>query len=215
MIIAFKILLGLLISLNNNSQVNDYLKNQLKDYSKFEYQITSPKNINNSDYIIDSSREFKLEKNYGYMPVNFISESGSTKQGLITLKMKLFKKVLVTSRKIFRKEILNNSDFFLEEKEVSSLRVEPIYNTNSISKYRARTNISSETILGENMVEEIPDIKSGDRVEAIFKKGVVNINFDAIARNEGVVGDFIKIKNAENVIFRAKILDNKTVKVIE
>ena len=65
------------------------------------------------------------------------------------------------------------------------------------------------------MVEQIPDVKHGDRVTAIFNKGIVNISFDAIARTEGVIGDVIKVKTAENKMYKAEVLNYQTVKVIE
>ena len=215
MIIALNILLGLLLTPSSTNSINNYLEKQLKDYRKFEYEITSPRNINENKFVLDESREFKVERNYAYMPVNFISKDGIKKKGLITLKVKLFKDVLVSSRKIDRKEPLNYSDFSLVEKEVTSLRVKPIYDIDEISKYRARFSISSETVLGKNMVEQIPDVKHGDRVTAIFNKGIVNISFDAIARTEGVIGDVIKVKTAENKMYKAEVINYQTVKVIE
>ena len=65
------------------------------------------------------------------------------------------------------------------------------------------------------MIEKIPDIKVGDRIEAYFINNSVAISFDATSRSEGSVGSIIKIKSDDQRIFKAKVLNNSTVKIIE
>ena len=65
------------------------------------------------------------------------------------------------------------------------------------------------------MIEQIPDIKVGDNIEALYINKSVSINFPVTARTEGVTGDLIRVKNRENHIFKARILNNSTVKIIE
>jgi flagella basal body P-ring formation protein FlgA len=65
------------------------------------------------------------------------------------------------------------------------------------------------------MVELIPDVQTGDKIDALYSKNSVNITFPVTARTEGVSGDMIRVKNGENQIFEARILNNSTVKIIE
>ena len=65
------------------------------------------------------------------------------------------------------------------------------------------------------MIEKIPDVKRGTRVNAIFQKGIVNISFTGTARTEGKIGDIIKVKRDDNKIFKAKIINPKQVRIIE
>ncbi len=215
MILLTQILLSLLLLQSNNSTLDSYLKQHLKDYKKFEYQIISEREISNRKFILDETRKFKVERNYAYVPVNFVLENGDKSQGIITLKVKLYKDVFVVSRRIYKNEELCQADFNVEDKEVSSLRVKPITSIRDINKFKAKFNLSPGTIIGTNMVEIIPDVKIGDNVRAIYSKGIVNISFDAVARTNGVMGDIIKIKNEEKKIFKAKIISYNTVKIIE
>ena len=71
MLALFKILLTLMLMGNNTQQtiISNYLKSQLHDYDKIEHTILSPKDIEQYSIIIDSSREFQINGNYGYVPV--------------------------------------------------------------------------------------------------------------------------------------------------
>ncbi|MBK8945042.1 MAG: flagellar basal body P-ring formation protein FlgA [Ignavibacteriae bacterium] len=212
MILAFKILLTTILFFNNADVIEKYLKKHLTNVKKYEYKIP---NHTMDEIIPDESREFRLEKNYAYIPVNIFNGKGEKKQGIVTIKIKLFQDVLVTSRYINKNEELSLNDFKIEEKEVSTLRAEPILDFKNINKYRARINISSESIIEKNMIEIIPDIKSGDNVNAIYNKGIIQISFNATARSEGIIGEIIKIKTDDKKIFKAEILNNNTVKIIE
>lgn len=209
--LILQILLSVFL-LSNNNVIDNYLKDHLKDFKRFEYEI--PKNYTEKIFP-DENREFKLEKNYAYMPVNFILNNGEKKQGIVTLKVKLYDDVLVSIRDIKKNEELSISDFQIEEKEITSLRSEPILDFENIDKYRMRISVSSNTVVEKNMIEQIPDIKIGDNLKAVFNKGVVNISFSAVARAEGIIGDIIKIRTDDKKIFKAEIINFNTVKIVE
>ena len=209
--LILQILLSVFL-LSNNNVIDNYLKDHLKDFKRYEYEI--PKNYTEKIFP-DENREFKLEKNYAYMPVNFILNNGEKKQGIVTLKVKLYDDVLVSIRDIKKNEELSISDFQIEEKEITSLRSEPILDFGNIDKYRMRISVSSNTVIETNMIEQIPDIKIGDNLNAVFNKGVVSISFSAVARAEGIVGDIIKIRTDDKKIFKAEIINFNTVKIVE
>ncbi len=53
------------------------------------------------------------------------------------------------------------------------------------------------------------------RIEAFYTNNSVAISFAATSRSEGSVGNIIKIKSDDQRIFKAKVLNNTTVKIIE
>jgi flagella basal body P-ring formation protein FlgA len=211
------ILFSFLLVGNDNQELNidNYLNKHLSDFNRIEYTIVSPKNINLSSCVIDDSRNVKVTGNFAYVPVRELKNNGSFKNALITLKLKLFKNVLVSNRTIVKKEYLNINDFEIVEKEVSTLRFAPVDVSSPIDYYRSRLKISENSILQKSMLEKIPDVQIGDRIEAMFINNSVSISFAVTARSEGVVGDLIKIKRDDKKIFKAKIINNSTVKIIE
>jgi flagella basal body P-ring formation protein FlgA len=211
------ILLSFLLVGNDDQEFNidNYLNKHLSDFNRIEYTIVSPKNINLSSCVIDDSRNVKVTGNFAYVPVRQLNNNGSFKNALITLKLKLFKNVLVSNRTIVKKEYLNINDFEIVEKEVSTLRFAPVDVSSPIDYYRSKLKISENSILQKSMLEKIPDIQIGDRIEAMFINNSVSISFAVTARSEGVIGDLIKIKRDDKKIFKAKIINNSTVKIIE
>ncbi len=216
-ITILNILFSFLLIGNNNEElnINDYLSKHISGYKSIEYTIVSPKNIVLSTCIIDDSRNIKVTGNFAYLPIKQLNKNGTFKNTIITLRLKLFKNVLVANRKIVKKEFLNTHDFKIVEKEVSKLRFSPVDVSVPLDYYRSKLKISKNSILQVSMLEKIPDIQTGDRIEAVFINNSVNISFVVTARSEGVVGDLIKIKRDDRKIFKAKIINNKTVKIIE
>ncbi len=217
MLNLFNILLFIAVGINHNTDsiITKYLSEKLSSYNRFSYELVSPKTIDFSKVKIDESRKFKLNRDYGYLPVKIKTPRGKTNNSVLTVRLKLFKNVLVANRTISKSEYLSKSDFKVLEKEVSKLRDDPYTNLNNITGLRAKTVISSEVVLQNNMIEQIPDILPGDRVDAIYSKGIVIVSFPAVSRSRGVVGDIIKIKRDDNRIFKARILNNNKVKIVE
>ncbi len=217
MIAIVKILFSLLLITNSNQKlaINDYLKIQLSEYQKIEYTIVSPRGVDLSMISVDNSREFKVNGSFAYLPIKQKSNNGSSINSLLTLRLKLYKNVLVANRSLRKNEILNKSDFSLKSKEVSSLRFSPISSFDMLENYRCRLKISEKSILQNGMIEKIPDIEIGDRVEALFINNSVTIGFSATSRSEGYVGNIIKVKSDDQKIYKAKVINNTTVKIIE
>jgi len=200
---------------NHDINISAYLNKHLSDYNKIEYTIISPKNIDLSSCVFDDSRIFRIEGNYAYLPVQLSNKSGLQRNTLITLKLKLFKNVLVANRVIRKKENLNINDFKVLEREVSTLRFNPLDASSTINQLRTKFKISENSILQQSMVERIPDVRIGDRIEAMFSNNSVNVRFAVTARSEGIVGEIIDIKRDDKKLFKAEILNNTTVRIIE
>ena len=65
------------------------------------------------------------------------------------------------------------------------------------------------------MVETKPVIEPGDVVWLNSSLGNVNVKISAVSRQEGRVNEVIRVKSEGNKLFRAKVLDNKNVLVME
>lgn len=217
MILTIINILSSLIIAGSNQELNidAFLKAEFSNYNRIEYTLVSPKKINLSECIIDDSRDTKLSGKFAYLPVKEVSNDGFTKNILITLKLKLYKNVWVANRNLTKKENLSKNDFQITEKEVASLRFNPVNLSAPINEYRSRLRISENSVLEENMLEKIPDVKIGDRVNALFINNSVSISFVVTSRSEGIVGDIIKIKRDDKKIFKAKIINNTSVKIVE
>ncbi len=215
--LLINILLSIIVwsgTIKQTSSIDAALKSVLVNINRFEYKIISPKHINKSKIKIDSKREIKIEKGYAYLPVLFNSRRKIT-NGIITLKIKLYKNVAVAAQDIKRNKNITQADYRIIEKEVSSLRGKPLETNGNLNKLRAKRYIKYGTVILQNMVEETPDVKRGTRITAFYRRGIVNISFNATARTSGKIGDVIKIKRDDNKLFKAKIISSNQVRIIE
>ncbi|MFH1194310.1 MAG: flagellar basal body P-ring formation chaperone FlgA [bacterium] len=220
MLKLFVVILSILFSVKGeNPSLENYLHKKLEQYNRFEYKIISvPKGLsvydeNKLEIFYDGN--FKLNGSYAYVPVKLKFDKSASSSSYITLRVNLFADVLVASRDIKKGELLYSNDFVKAEVDVTSLRTEPFIYDEVINEYKARTAISSGTVLEDYMVEKAPLINTGDVVNAILNNGSVTVTFSASARTCGGKGDIIRVSDDSKRIFKVEIIDSKNVKIVE
>jgi flagella basal body P-ring formation protein FlgA len=117
----------------------------------------------------------------------------------------------VASRDIKKGEIFSLSDFTAEVKDVSAYGDQVISDKNEIENCRANIAIRKGDVLIERMVEAVPLIKRGNEVMVYAEYGSVVVNFPAIAREDGVKGEKIRVIRDDKRMFRAEVIDSKNV----
>lgn len=201
-----------------DSLTADYLKVHLKEYTKFEYEIISAPEIIKSldlDVKIDAEREFKLSKNHIYMPIKMVDKKGKSTSSVVTIRVKLYKKCLVAQNDIKQGEELNLSKFRIEEKEVSLLQDKVIDPEARIGIVKLKTAMKAGTILQSRMLDDLPVVKRGSKVEAYVQNGSVVISLQAEARENGKLGEIISVITPDRKVFKAQVQSSELVKITE
>ena len=211
LIISFTLIFG---GSSLHKKIDNYLKNHLSEFEKYEFKIKSNPGKNSSAKIkINREKEVKIKGKYCYVPV-IINKGRRTFNSLITLELKLYDKVLIARRDLSRGENLSRADFYLVTKEISGLRTEPINKTTPLEFFRVRRTIKSGEVLVANKIEGIPAVKKGDKITANLVSGSILITLDAVANQDGLIGQKIRIK-ADKKIYKAKVIDKFNVKIAE
>ncbi len=91
----------------------------------------------------------------------------------------------------------------------SDLRLSP----EDFEKYIASTRIARGTMLRRSLLKEVPIVKSGDLVEAVYKSGSIELSFQAVAVDSGTAGKIIRIRR-EDKILRGRVLAKGKVEVL-
>ncbi len=202
---------------NIEKKINDYLKNQLKNYTKFEYSIVSlPRSIrmNNNSFYVAADKGFKFNNGYGYVPVYIKTRGNKTKESVITVKLKLYKDVLIANQDIKAGTKLKSTMFNIKTQNVVKLFSKPLTDINGLADYEVKRKIKKGSILQEDMVKDIPVVELGNPVIAYKIVGNVEISFKAKARNSGRKGDKIFVA-ANKRIFKGVVVNKNYVKIIE
>jgi flagella basal body P-ring formation protein FlgA len=216
MFYSFLILLTIFFTPNEKlkKSIDEYLKNKLTQYDKYEFSIVKAPTIE-GNYEIRTETKINLNSNFAYIPVKLIKPNSGVIQTYITVRLKLFKKICVTKNEIERERPISNSDIELKLMNVTDLRGTPVESADDLKGWRSKVKIEPGSILLKELMEQIPVINKGDHVTALAISGNVKVSTSAEARQDGVVGDIIYVVTKDKKQFKAKILDSNNVIVIE
>ena len=188
-----------------NEQVLNYLQKEFPEYQRIEIQLQQ--NFSSDDKIeIDYTRNINLSKGVVFIPV-IATKGKKTSASVVSIKVQLFKKLLVANRDYEKKELLNISGFEEKVLDVTRLNGNPLSVDFAVLNFRAKTFIKKGEILFEEKIEKIPLISSGDKVSAEVRNGNVIVKTEAFARQQGGAGDTIEFVSSSNKIFKARIID--------
>ena len=204
----------LFVSQNSiENELRDYLLKRFSDCEKLEYEIASNIKLSTIEGI-DYSREYSVNKNIVTIPV-LLRKNQSTANSYLSVKIKLYKTVLVAAENIDRNEILFNNNFRKEVKDVSILNGTPISELDNNSGLVSKLYIRQGSVLLREMTEGVPDIENNQRVTLHAGKNGVDISLDVTTREKGFIGDIIRVVTPENKILRARIIDKNNVVIEE
>lgn len=189
----------------------NYFKKQFPEYEKIELQLQKNSSLNEK-MVIDYTRRINLERGTALIPV-IKTKNGSGTQSLVSAKVKLLKKILVTLRNIEKKDPLTKNDF--EEKliDVTGLNGNTVQAKFNTDGYRAKTFLRKGEILFEEKIEKTPLVNVGDKIIAEVKKGNVVVTSEVYARQCGSTGDLIEVVSTKNKIIKARIVNAKKVMI--
>lgn len=214
MLKALLILLPFLLSdVELDKEVNSYLQSNFSNYIKYEYEILKvPSTFDKIE--ISKNRGCTLSKDLVHIPVRVTNNNNETFDSHLMVKVKLYQFALIANDNIERNTDLDQTQFRVEIIDVTELRSEPLP-VHELQNLRNRLFVQKGSPLLKEMVEEKPVIEPGDVIWLNSTLGSVNVKISVISRQEGRVNEVIRVKSDDNKLFRAKVLDNKNVLVME
>lgn len=214
MAVIFLIINFLFGSNQFEEQLKKHLDDLFKDYERYEYEVAETA-VNYLRVEIDLSRETKVNKNFCLVPVLLYDRNKRSSQSFISLKVKLFKKVLTANQKIPRGEVLSAAYFNESMKEVTSIKGTPLNQLFENRQLKSRIDIKENTVLIKEMTELLPDININERLILHSGNNGVDITTEVTARENGNIGDVIRVVTDEKKIFKAKVFDKYNATLIE
>lgn len=196
--------------------IGSYINRQLSGYEKVEFEVISAPHVEAGVRLnIDEERQLKLTGNIAYVPVKVTERNGQSSQSVLSVRVRLYRRVLVAANDLRYGTKLTAADFAEKLADVSQLRGSALTDISKLSGNKARLSIKAGDILTQEAMQPLPVIKSGERVLAIYAKGRVVITMEAVARQDGCTGDIIRIASSDNKLFKAKVIDENSVKIQE
>jgi flagella basal body P-ring formation protein FlgA len=196
-----------------DAQLKNYLDAKLKSYSKYEYQVMSlPKSYARVE--IKDNKEFRINKNYAYIPISVYDKDNFVSSSLLTVRLKLFKEVWVAQSKIEKNVNLTPAMFLVKEENVAVVAGNVFDVSGNLRSVRSKINIREGSVLTQEMVKAIPVVKNGEKLTMHSGKNGVDVSIDVVSRNEGCVGDLINVQGGSTV-YKARIIDKSNLMLEE
>jgi flagella basal body P-ring formation protein FlgA len=216
MILAFLFsLLSLVVSPGGKlkEDITSALMRTYSGYKSIEIEFTKSPNEFESA-ILSSSKSISVNNNIALVPV-LINKRGTITEKYISVRIKLFKDVYKCVREVDRNSQLKQSDCMIETVDIALFKKKPVEISAPISELMSRANLRPGEILFYEDLLKVPVVKNGDRITANYNLNGVTVSFEAVARQNGAEGDCIFIMVPDKKQFKAKVINNSTVEVME
>lgn len=209
LIILSIFLVNVLFAQTVDNQIQNYLSQHFAGYDKVEYEFISQVNL--KDIEIDFSKQIAIKSDVVFLPIRL---KGKNQISVARLKVRLYKNVLVANKDIPINTNLNHEDFNYILKDVTKVRGSLVDTKNSLENYKTKFSIKKGDILISELIDEIPVVKSGEKLVVEVQKGSVLISLDGFARQNGKIGERIDVLTSLNEIVKAKVV-NKNKVIVE
>ena len=209
----------------DNDQLVNFINDHVKENINYEYESLKIEITSNLVDINIPAAEYKFEitqtksnyrGNYS-LPVDIIVNDSSYKRIYVNLKTKIFKKVFVANKTLFKGEKISKSNFKYKKTNIINADSPLITDfNNSLVKDGVLTKtISQNEILTEEYLEKPVIVKWGDHIQAEIKIGGINVKTMVKAKEKGKKGDFILVENLKTgKQFKAEIINRRLVRLV-
>ena len=203
--------------------IQDEIRKQIvKQYSKYtdaELDVSIANMPFSKIYIPDGTIKIIVKSNFDkFVPrdikrIYIYSNGKLEKEFIVNVRTLAYKNVLCAKTTIERDSLLSNANVIPQRMEVSAnldyiLTYDMIQNKQMITKKWFREG----EILDKRFVKAKPDVEKFTPVQAYFQSNGVMITIDATAVEDGMIGDFITIKNQNyKKSYRGKVIGQNKV----
>lgn len=202
-----------LFSQNFKSLLTDELARVYLKYDKIEIEFLD-KSLNdvNADKveIINSSKTISPIINL----VVRIFKNKNYEEKVISLKLKVYDYVVVSYKDIKDGEVINQSNVKIYYQNVVGV-TNYFNNIEQINGKLAKGFIPKGTIINDFLIKSNSIIKYNDKVVAFKKYGNVEISFEVTAKNDGDIGEIIRVIDKRGQMFDARVISANQVEIVK
>lgn len=134
----------------------------------------------------------------------------------VWLSVAAYRQVVVARRAFGSREPLSAGDFALEERDVAGVRGAPLGDMNGLMGARARRPLGANDVVLATDVEPKPPVLTEQEVDVRLVAGRVAIDTRAIAEEEGLLGEVIRVRNpASAATYTARVVGEGKALVVD
>lgn len=182
------------------------------EIESIDLKFTSRADINGYKFKDIYINKPTLKRNIGTFKVIF-EKNGKEKAIFYRYKVNGQVLVLKINKDLNRGDLISENDIEFNRIEFKYKPYDYVVEKKFLKRAILKRSVKKDTILTENLIEIVSDIKRGDSVLAILNEGTIAIKFEVIALNNGHIGDVIRVRNNNGVIFNGKVISEDRVEI--
>ena len=187
------------------------IKNELKNIYKVHYQNIVFKNISihSRGYIKKIPKKYTVKIN----SKNYLKNSGvlsikslkTKKQFFFNYSIDAEVDVYIARENISKKEELSFKNCIKKSVHFEKFRAVPI---KKIGKkfIQSKHNIKKNSVITSRDIQKFNLVKRGSNINVILKNRNINISFSAVALQDGIYGDIVKVKQNNSKIIKIRVV---------
>ena len=158
----------------------------------------------------------KVMNGRGTIPLSvvFLADGEFYKKVKVTVKIQIFKEVVVTKKPLGRYRTITQDEVMMQKMDITNLPNDIITNFKDVLGKRVRRNIWAKVVLRAEYIEFPPLVKRGDTVLIVAESEKMKITALGEVKKSGRRGERVKVINLNsNKRIFARVIDENTVKV--
>ncbi len=226
--LIFIVLLFLPINqLRSQTQATDQLKVTIENYVRQRLQLSKDElllefpNLEKRNLGKATFDEIKVlpshkpvRKGVQLIKCGLFRNSQLQKNLTVNTRIRTFERIVVSKTKLGRFAVINAEDLELAKLETTNFTENTFSSPNEVRGLRTTRLIQPGDVITENLAEALPVIARGGGIDIRFKRGLIEITTPGVARQDGKIGDEIRVKCIETKkSYTAKVIDENTVLV--
>ncbi|MEK7870793.1 MAG: flagellar basal body P-ring formation chaperone FlgA [Nitrospirota bacterium] len=146
--------------------------------------------------------------------IEFKKDGANYKSIKTTADVRVEMEVVALSHPFKKNQIISEDDLYMKKIGLYDLSGSLLFDPGAVIGKRVKRFIKPGTLLTEEMIEEAPLVKKGDRVAIIVESGILTITASGEARMDGAKGKIIEVINSDSKKkIYAEVLGSGRVKV--
>tara|TARA_R110001592_G_scaffold65634_5_gene201265 strand:- start:22703 stop:23413 length:711 start_codon:yes stop_codon:yes gene_type:complete len=178
-------------------EIETHLQRSARE-ARYEVQVNRLDNRLRLPLCPDGALRAELEspaEPVGRVTVRLSCESEVRWRLFVPAQVSLFQPVLVTTRPLSRHSVVSERDVSLLERDVGLLNNAYLTDMEQIKGLRLRRQVSADTVLSPNQLEQQEVVKRGDKVVISAANAQVSVRMPGEALESGNLGSQIRVRN--------------------
>jgi flagella basal body P-ring formation protein FlgA len=178
-------------------EIETHLQRSARD-ARYEVQVNRLDNRLRLPLCPDGALRAELEspaEPVGRVTVRLSCESEVRWRLFVPAQVSLFQPVLVTTRPLSRHSVVSERDVSLLERDVGLLNNAYLTDMEQVKGLRLRRQVSADTVLSPNQLEQQEVVKRGDKVVISAANAQVSVRMPGEALESGNLGSQIRVRN--------------------